>query len=266
LEYIIVQLSDLHIVEPGRLLDDAVDTEAFTRRAVAFVNEMDPAPDLVLLTGDLINDGRPQQYDHLAELLAPLRPAWRLMPGNPDHPSALLARFPEQAVGPDRPRRDEVLDGDVRVVCLDSSRPPEPGGDLDPDQLGWLDEQLAADDRPAIVALHHPPFATGIGHMDAMALSPGAAAGLHAVVARHSHVERVLCGHLHRTIVRRWAGTLVMTAPSVAHAVVLDVRQNGGVAGWSEEPPGLALHLWRPDIGLVTHHVPIGEFPPHPFY
>ena len=143
---------------------------------------------------------------------------------------------------------------------LDSLLPGEPGGRLDADQLAWLDAVLAAAPAaPTLVALHHPPFVTGIAHMDAMALASADAEALGAVIERHPQVERVLCGHLHRSISRRWRGTIAQIAPSVAHAVALDLRPDGPAA-WTREPPGMLLHWWRPDAGLVTHLQPVGPF------
>src|SRR4029077_13064011 len=69
----IAQVSDLHIVEPGQLCGDRVDTAAVVRAAVAHLNALVPTPDLVLLTGDLVDNARPAQYDHLRSLLAPLK-------------------------------------------------------------------------------------------------------------------------------------------------------------------------------------------------
>ena len=113
------------------------------------------------------------------------------------------------------------------------------------------------------MALHHPPFVTGISHMDAMGLDEAAARGLGAIVERHPQVERVQAGHLHRSILCRWHGTIAATAPSVAHAVALDL--NDEPAAWSLEPPGFLLHRWTPETGLVTHLVPIGDYPPTPY-
>jgi hypothetical protein len=72
-------------------------------------------------------------------------------------------------------------------------------------------------------------------------------------------VERVVCGHLHRSIQSRWAGTLALTAPGTAHQVGLDVQQGAGLCV-TLEPPGYALHLWRPELGLVSHVANVGEF------
>jgi hypothetical protein len=95
--------------------------------------------------------------------------------------------------------------------------------------------------------------------MDAMGLAADDAAALGEIVAAHPNVERVQAGHLHRTIARRWYGTIAATAPSVAHAVALDLRP-GGLAAWNREPPSYQLHHWTPAIGLVTHVEAIGEF------
>ncbi len=217
----------------------------------------------MLLTGDLVNDGEPEQYAHLAELLAPLSAPLVLLPGNHDRVDALRAAFPSSV--PERDgRADGVVEGEVRIVTLDSSRFPEPGGDLDADQLDWLEDVLsAAPTAPTIVALHHPPFATGITHMDAMALSASASAGLEEVVRRHPQVERVVCGHLHRSVTRRFGGTVVQVCPSTAHAVQLDLADRP--PAWNHEPPALLLHRWDAEEGLVTHLEVIGDHHPVAF-
>jgi hypothetical protein len=50
-----------------------------------------------------------------------------------------------------------------------------------------------------------------------------------------------------------------MTAPGTAHQVGLDVRHDVGLS-LTMEPPGYALHLWRPDTGLVSHVANTGEY------
>ncbi|HMQ74092.1 MAG TPA: phosphodiesterase, partial [Rubrivivax sp.] len=69
----IVQLSDPHLVAPGRLLMGRVDTAALLAQAVAAVGRLQPAPAAVLLTGDLVDAGRADEDAHLPTLLAPLR-------------------------------------------------------------------------------------------------------------------------------------------------------------------------------------------------
>jgi Icc protein len=188
-----------------------------------------------------------------------------LLPGNHDDRAALREAFPGRPeIGGPGPVQF-VIEGPVRVVALDSSRAGEAGGRLDADQLGWLDATLhEAPATPTVVALHHPPFATGIAHMDAMALDAGDADALGAIIDRHPHVERVQCGHLHRSILRRWHGTIAATAPSVAHAVALDLRDDA-VAAWNLEPPAILLHWWTPSTGLVTHQQAIGDYPATPY-
>jgi 3',5'-cyclic-AMP phosphodiesterase len=86
-----------------------------------------------------------------------------------------------------------------------------------------------------------------------------------AVVQRHPQVERVVCGHLHRPIQRRWAGTVVLTAPSTAHQVDLNLHP-GASSGFVMEPPACLLHVWTDALGLVTHTSYIGDFGgPQPF-
>jgi 3',5'-cyclic AMP phosphodiesterase CpdA len=151
----------------------------------------------------------------------------------------------------------DVRLGPVRLIGLDSVVPGDPAGRLGPEQLVWLDARLGeAPEEPTLVALHHPPFRTGIDHMDAMMLEDGDA--LAAVIDRHRQVERVLCGHVHRAVQCRFAGTIAQIAPGTAHAVQLTLA--GAPSRWVMEPPGVLLHEWRDGRGLVSHLDFIGEF------
>lgn len=94
--------------------------------------------------------------------------------------------------------------------------------------------------------------------MDDIGLVHGAGA-LATVIARHGQVERVICGHLHRSIQTRWAGTIAMTAPSTAHQVALDLAVDAASA-FMLEPPGFMIHAWSGSGPLVTHLAYTGEF------
>jgi len=256
---IIAQLSDPHIGVPGTLLYGRVDTADFLVRAVAEINRLEPLPDIVVLTGDLVAIGEPPEYDHLRQILAPLAMPLFVIPGNHDARGPLRDAFRRDGyLPPDGFIQYVIEDYPLRLVALDTHIPDENGGTLCEERLAWLDRTLAAaPDRPTLLMMHHPPFPTGIEWMDQSMLdNPDAFA---AVVARHPQVERILCGHLHRVIDRRFAGTIAGTAPSTAHQFRLSLTP-GAPLRYMLEPPGYQLHLWR-DGALVTHTALIGDWP-----
>ena len=265
--FLLAQVSDMHIKAGGQFSYRVVDTESMLARCLAQLARLPQVPDAVLFTGDLTDFGRPEEYANLARLLAPLAMPCFLMPGNHDDPETLRAEFPAHTYLRQRSGKlDYVIDEfPVRIVALDSTVPRASGGRIDDAQAEWLDATLwAAPEKPTLVALHHPPFATGIGHMDRIGLENAAA--LEAVIARHPQVERVISGHLHRPIVARFGGTIASTAPSPAHQVALDLADDAA-SRFMMEPPGFQLHLWREGAGVATHTAAIGEFPgPYPFY
>jgi 3',5'-cyclic-AMP phosphodiesterase len=265
--FLLAQVTDMHIKAGGKLSYRVVDTEGSLRRCIAQLMELPQLPDAVLLTGDLTDFGGSEEYDNLARLLQPLTMPFFLMPGNHDDPATMRVKFPRHAYLGEGPGKvDYVVDDfPLRIVALDSTVPQQSAGELDDAQLRWLDETLAAAPaKPTLVALHHPPFWTGIGHMDKLSLANPAA--LEAVIARHPQVERVLCGHLHRPMVKRFGGTIASTSPSPSHQVALDLADDAA-SRFVMEPPGFQLHLWKAGVGVVSHSVAIGEFPgPYPFY
>ncbi len=264
---LICQISDLHIKTPGKLSYGVVDTSGMLQRCVEHIQALKTKPDIVVATGDLTDFGRPAEYAHLRELLAPLAVPLYLIPGNHDHRENMVAAFPDHAyLTQMRPFIQYAIeDLPMRILALDTVIPEKSGGELCDQRLAWLKEKLAAaPDRPTIIIMHHPPFKTFIGHMDRIGLANSEA--LKSIVSQHPQVERILCGHLHRPIQVRWAGTLASTTPSPAHQVALDLTDDAP-SHFVMEPPGYQLHKWHPESGLVSHTAFIGKFDgPYPFY
>jgi 3',5'-cyclic AMP phosphodiesterase CpdA len=263
---LLAQISDLHVTARGKRLFDRVDTPAFLRRAVAHLNALAPHLDFVWITGDLVDQGSPDEYANLRDVLGGLRSPWAVMVGNHDDRANLRQALADH---PYLPRGGEFLqyvidDLPLRLIALDTLVPGESGGTLCPARLDWLAARLEErPDRPTVIAMHHPPFVTGLTEMDAINCANSAALG--AIVAEHPQIERIICGHVHRPMVVRWNGTVVTTAPATAHQVTLDLK-DGTPTSWIMEPPACHLHYWREDSGLVTHVSYIGDYgPPTPY-
>jgi 3',5'-cyclic AMP phosphodiesterase CpdA len=265
---IIAQISDLHIKAPGTLAYGRVDTARALERCVATLNQFTPKPDLVVISGDLVDTPRAEEYAHLKRLLAQLNIAFAGIPGNHDQRDMMRATLPQNYAFPSGPLNQHLEIGGLDLVLLDSSVSGKPHGELDAPTLRWLEATLAsAPDRPALLFLHHPPLQAGIWHMDRQNLQN--ANELANVVKRHPRVQLIATGHVHRATLTMFAGVPTTICPAPNHAVDLDLAELREPS-FKVEPPAFHLHVWFPgdEFGcVVTHQVPIGDFDgPHPFF
>lgn len=262
---LIAQLTDFHLCRPAMLVSGVVDTNKMAAAAIDSVLQLSPQPDYLLISGDLTDSGAPDEYDALRVHLARLPMPVFCVPGNHDRRENFLDALADMTSfdpvdGFIQYTRDL---GPLRLIALDTVVPGEASGDLCDRRLAWLEHALDdAEGRPVLIMMHHPPGRTGIAFMDSIGLR--ASDRMLPVLSRHAQVERIICGHVHRTTHYRWANTIVSIAPGVAHHVALELA--GGPAGFTLEPPAFHLHLWDEDQGLITHQVPIGpDFRPRPF-
>jgi 3',5'-cyclic-AMP phosphodiesterase len=257
---LLAQISDPHVRPEGRLYKDIVDSNRLFDAAITHLNALAPRPELLLITGDLVDEGAPAEYAALRARLARCALPYLVIPGNHDDRGNFRRAFADHAYLPaaDAPQHYTIEDHAVRIVAVDTTVPGAHHGEVDQAGLDWLDDALARDrTRPTVVMLHHPPFACGIPYLDKyMCRRPEQLA---AVVARFDHVERVLCGHVHRSIQLRWAGTLVCACPSTATQIALRLTADAAPASYAE-PPACLLHWWRPGTGMITHTSYIGRF------
>ncbi len=257
---LIAQLTDIHIgFDPGD-----PEGEANLQRlwqVARRLREGPNRPDLLLLTGDLTEHGAASSYARLKAALGDLDcPIWPI-PGNHDDRMTLAAAFSQ--VPQDGFCHYAIDLNGLRILMLDTLEPGRHGGAFCETRAAWLAEQLATNPNvPTLIAMHHPPFTSGIAWMDTDPAEPWVAR-FAAAIAGHEQIVAVICGHLHRTIVTRWLGATMIVSPSIAPAVALDLTEidpghPDQRALITAEPAGYALHRWD-GRNLVSHFESLGD-------
>jgi len=249
--FTVVQLTDPHI--GAQWSTRAASTLG---AVVAAVGELlGRAPDAVIVTGDVASTPTDGEYAEARAILdglgAPLYP----VPGNHDDGAGLLRHF----ATPSGTTSYAAGLGPVRLVALDTTRPDDAGGRLDPARLEWLEATLAEDaSTPTLLAMHHPPLVTGIPTMDAIGIADGERRALADILARHPQVQVIACGHVHRAIVGRLDAATVLVLPSTDMQLALDFTP--GELRFVPDPPCFAIHILL-DGRIVSHIQPVPDAP-----
>jgi 3',5'-cyclic AMP phosphodiesterase CpdA len=246
----LVQLSDPHVGATWGFGDPAARFEA----AVEAVLALPDRPDALLLTGDLADHAADKEYELVRVTVASLGLPVYVLPGNHDDRAALRRHFDVPGEG-DEPVHYAVDLGPLRLIALDTKRDGRDDGALGEDQLEWLDVELAAtQDRPVLLAMHHPPFALGIPVWDDLGLVHGDRLALAEIVRRHPHVRRIVAGHVHRAIAADVAGRLALSVPST----YVQARLHFGATELElvDEPAGFAVHAIK-DGELTSYILPV---------
>jgi len=245
----IAQISDLHIAAEGKTLG-IVDAAKKLETVVARLNAM--APDMVLVSGDIAQVGSLVETTRAAGILAKLEAPFLLTPGNHDTRSTLQQAFPAATLpAQEAGHLSYCLETEtLRIIALDSSDPDASHGRICQARAAWLEATLAASNKPTLIFMHHPPVKFGVEESDNPPMEGTALLG--AVVARHPHIERILCGHIHLMAQAQWHGRLVITAPSIGMRLSWDPAQIQA-SGFFDSPPAFLWHMHNADGILLTH-------------
>ncbi len=203
----VIIFADPHMIPEGATIA-GIDPAARLAAGIAHVNTWHGDAAWAVVLGDLAHGGDPASYQRIAALLGELVLPVAIIPGNHDDRAALRAAFPDAAVDADGFLQQVIELPEARLLLLDTLH-PTPGqmpdgrhsGRLCPARMAWLEQRLAesaAEDRPVLIAMHHPPHATGFANMDTIRLENGPS--FHALLARYPIVRHITCGHVHRSI------------------------------------------------------------------
>ncbi len=259
---IIVQISDFHIIPDGALAYEVADTIDALKKTINYINSLSTPPDVVIVTGDIADRGRKESYRLAQEILSQLKSPFYMIPGNHDHKDNLAEVFSNHQYLHNRVHENgvdyicySVDDFPVRIIGLDTSTPGAHGGGLGDKRLQWLDGKLAENTkRPTMVFTHHPPFASGFGHMD---LEPFVSRKeFRQIIEKHPHVERVSCGHIHRAASMQFGNTIATTCPGVGMQIPIYLSP-AAPSEFTLEPPGFLAHylhnIWEDNPKIITH-------------
>jgi 3',5'-cyclic AMP phosphodiesterase CpdA len=248
---LLAQISDLHIGANENGVDPVPHLEAVIEAIRALPNEVDA----VLVSGDLTHDGRLAEFQLARELLGRLDAPLHVLPGNHDSRALLRQAFALSGVA-EEPVNYSVDVGQLRLVAFDSNVPGQDPGRYAPEQLRWLDAELAArPDQPTLLAMHHPPLATAVREWDGINLEPGQRPLLAEVVARHPQLRVIVGGHLHRIAASTLAGCPVVSAPSTYQQARPDFESEGVEF---VSVPGFAIHaLLDGELSSQIESVPL---------
>lgn len=208
------------------------------------LSNLDRQPDALVLTGDLVDRGLASEYRRLRQVLDPCPIPWFVLPGNHDNQDEFRLAFADRADEFADDHLSWVVDDlPLRIVGLDTTIRDRDDGEVDEARLGWLAATLETDmQRPTILFMHHPPFATGMWWMDYGGVR--GSAELRDLLSRHPQVLRVQCGHVHREIQTSWEHAVVATAPAVSYQSAIGLTDESPPV-LSDEPSGTPMLLWE---------------------
>jgi 3',5'-cyclic-AMP phosphodiesterase len=196
---LIAQLSDVHT--GGARYD-----EALLERAIGETNEAEP--DLVVVAGDVTDEGYPDQYATAKERLGAIEcPHLVVVPGNHDARHVGYLQY-ERTFGPRDSRQRLTLDAtEVALVAVDSSKPDLDEGEIGREHYAWIVEGFREPaDLRIFVCHHHLMPIPGTGRERNQVLDAGDVLSL----LRHAGVDLVLSGHRHVPYVWPVAGMLLI--------------------------------------------------------
>lgn len=248
----IVHVTDLHLMADADATFFGTRTAETAERVFGAIREMAPAPDLVVATGDLASDGDPESYRRLRTLTDSLPCPARCALGNHDVRRSFRAAWEGQSMPDDAPLSYAFDFVGLQVILLDTSVPGEEGGHLGPDQIAWLEKELAAAAAlPKVIFLHHHPVEIGSPWMDRMMLSNPDDLFRTLGPAKETMLG-IFFGHVHHDFETKWEGVpLFGTRPT---SLTFTPRTEQFVP--SEEPPGYRIIDIR-DGRLATRTVPV---------
>jgi 3',5'-cyclic-AMP phosphodiesterase len=240
----LAQLSDTHVLgTPGDLLFGHDTTQQLGLVVEALVGR----PDVVVMTGDLTEDGRAEAYKTTRSLIDQLGCDVHAVPGNHDNAATLAAAF-EASIGLQR----VALSRAWTMVLVDSSVAGEAHGHLDATTLASLDDALSRTTNHALVCMHHPPVSPCDFHYCVITN----AAEVLDVITRHRCVRAVLSGHHHRAFETTHSESAVrfLGAPSTFRQL-----EHGGSPHFTEtaEPSAARMVELRDDGTITTELVSV---------
>ncbi|GAB4214128.1 MAG: 3',5'-cyclic-AMP phosphodiesterase [Synechococcales cyanobacterium] len=246
----LVQVSDFHLfAKPESKLLGVVTEETF-QGVFTEVLALSSSPHVVMMTGDLSQDGSVAAYERITHYAKHLSSEVFWLAGNHDRLPHMMSILATEKVYAEKTFTRE----NWSFTLLNSLLPGKDSGFLSGKNLQVLQASLEVSAQlgnHALVALHHPPFPVGSTWLDTSMLQY--AERFFQVLDQFSHVRLVLFGHIHQEFFCQRRGVDYLGCPSTC----VQFLPKSHDFGLEVIPPGFR-HVWLyPDGRYETQLVRI---------
>lgn len=253
---IIAQISDTHIALDTPDADQRIGDLALT---ITDINALDPAPDVIVHTGDIVHNGRQDEYAQAVATLATARSPVYVLAGNKDDRANLHAAFSASGyLAPDSDFIDYAIDDHpVRLIALDTLNSGSNKGDFCPERVRRLIDLIDAETtKPIVVFTHHPPFEVMVGPDRLHFETPEKMSRLRRALQHSGRVVAVFSGHVHRA-----AAGHVGSIPATVVPCTATTRRYGDYPSEMQIRPVYQVHRYDPVWGFATETRIVGAGP-----
>jgi 3',5'-cyclic-AMP phosphodiesterase len=244
---IIAQISDTHIALDAPDADQRMRDLAIT---IADINALDPAPDAIVHTGDIVHGGRPDEYALAVASLAKARAPVYVVAGNKDNRANLCAAF--SAYRYLVPGSDfinyAIEEYPVRLIALDTVNSASNKGDFCPERVSRLIDLIDREaTKPIAVFTHHPPFEVMVGPDRIHFETPKKMSRLRRALQHSGRIVAIFSGHVHRA-----AAGHVGSIPATVVPCTATTRRYGEYPPQMKARPVYQVHRFDPVCGFAT--------------
>ena len=254
---LIAQITDAHIVEKGEhwLNEPATQTHERLKKVVCYLNQLKPLPDIVLFTGDASDTGTEASYNHLKELLQPLKIPFFVIPGNHDCRENLRNAFKEHSYIPKQGFLHYTIENyPIALIGLDTLT-EEDGGEICQERFEWLKNLTRAISKPTLLFMHHPPTRVGNKLFDSIQCQ--VPKEFEEFIRAQDQLLGIVTGHYHHFCLTFYGNKPCFIAPSIAPVHYFANFQDTHVTALELQDPAISLHQWNGGKHFISHVIRI---------
>lgn len=218
--YKIVQITDTHLTADGDKPANHQRVDPLDKLMDVFddIQHTDVNPDLIVISGDLVHNGKPKDYKHFQHLLAKqekrLNARFQVILGNHDRTKAFYKGYLKD--DPQTSYFYKVPTDVWDLYFLDTKCGNIEQGYIEPEQLEWLKDNLNQSSKPAVLFMHHPLAGPTLEHMEYSILQNSD--DLLKVISG-SNVKGIFSGHIHFADTYEVDGILNVVSDSTAYHI-----------------------------------------------
>lgn len=206
----ILQITDTHLFADTANTLLGINTHQSYHTVLDAILQQNLPIDLIVATGDLVQDQSPQAYQHFAQgiELIPAPCVW--LPGNHDYQPAMVNSLKLAGISC---AKEILIGSEWQILMLDSQLQDVPHGELSEQQLEWMKKCLDSQpQRTTLTMLHHHPLPSGCTWLDQHSLRNSHM--LAEYLKGYPQVKAMLCGHIHQEMDEYWNGIRLLATPS----------------------------------------------------